>query len=99
MTSIDLQPNVVFRVKTGALQGSGTPGRSATDIAAEHPAEFEEGKLRKEIGFNTDYAAAVHENLEAHHDVGQAKFLEAAMNENQSKMAPFVAEAVKAAGE
>lgn len=28
------------------------------------------------IGFNESYAAAVHENLNAHHDIGKAKYLE-----------------------
>lgn len=28
------------------------------------------------IGFNESYAAAVHENLNAHHDIGNAKYLE-----------------------
>jgi hypothetical protein len=33
------------------------------------------------------YALYVHENLEAHHNVGQAKFLESTLNES----APFIA--------
>lgn len=28
------------------------------------------------IGFNESYAAAIHENLNAHHDIGKAKYLE-----------------------
>jgi hypothetical protein len=68
-------------VDKGTLQGSGTT----------EPAESAEGGLTKLIGFNTEYAAAVHENLEANHKVGQAKFLEAAMTEDAPKMAPYVA--------
>jgi hypothetical protein len=73
-------------VLTGALQASGTT----------LPAKMEGGTVRKEIGFNTDYAAAVHEKLQNAHKVGQAKFLEAAMNENSPKFAEFVGNRVKA---
>lgn len=40
--------------------------------------ETKETKTEYELtlGFNTEYAAAVHENLNAHHDVGKAKYLE-----------------------
>jgi hypothetical protein len=68
-------------VKTGALQASGTT----------LPAEVNQGKVTKMIGFNTNYAAAVHERLELHHEIGQAKFLYTAMRNNQNKFAPFVA--------
>src|SRR4051812_48059240 len=44
-------------VDTGALQASGT-----TEPAAESG-----GKVTKLLGFNTSYAAAVHENLTANH--------------------------------
>ena len=39
------------------------------------------GPLNYQIGFNTEYAAAVHERLELTHSQGQAKFLEAAIRE------------------
>jgi hypothetical protein len=74
-------------VKTGALQASGTT----------KPIEVEGETIHKEIGFNTDYAAAVHENTEAHHDMGQSKFLVTALQQNQSKLGPVVARAVKGA--
>ena len=74
-------------VKTGALKASGTT----------EPAVREGGKITKRIGFNTDYAAAVHERLDLHHAQGQAKYLETAVRNNAAKMAPFVAERVKRA--
>lgn len=76
-------------VDTGALQASGTT----------EPAELDGHVVKKEIGFNTDYAAAVHENLNAHHDVGQAKYLETAMKEDQKKFNPFMEKRIKAAME
>lgn len=36
-----------------------------------------------EVGATADYALFVHENLEAQHTVGEAKFLERAIDENQ----------------
>lgn len=70
---------------TGALAAS------ATNV----PAEISGGKVSKLIGFNTSYAAAVHENLKAKHSNGEAKFLETAVKENQGKMAGFVGEYVE----
>lgn len=71
-------------VETGALQASGTV----------QPAELEgSGNIKAEIGFNTDYAAAVHEippDRAAHEAPGQWKYLETAIKKNQSKLVPFV---------
>lgn len=40
------------------------------------------------------YAWIVHENLNAHHDVGQAKFLETAMLQNRPKLGAAIAAAL-----
>lgn len=40
------------------------------------------GPLAYEIGFNTEYAAAVHERLDLHHDQGQAKYFERAIRDD-----------------
>jgi hypothetical protein len=74
-------------VDTGFLQSSAT----------DEPAELRGTKVTKRIGFNAEYAVFVHEDLNAHHDVGQAKYLEASVRNNASKFAPFVAERVKEA--
>lgn len=71
---------------TGALQGSGTGGE---------PAKVEGSTISKEIGFNTEYAAAVHERLDVNHPQGQAKFLETAMRNNATKFEAFVGAEVK----
>jgi hypothetical protein len=75
-------------VLTGALKASGTT----------QPAELKTGMVTKEIGFNTNYAAAVHERLNVNHSNGQSKFLEAEMKEYTPKFGPFVSKQVKAAG-
>jgi len=68
-------------VKTGFLNGSATT----------EPATEEGGKVGKVIGFNAEYAAAVHERVDAKHQVGQSKYLEAALREDSPKMSAFVA--------
>ena len=67
-------------VDTGALKASGTA----------LPAEIVGDDVKKVIGFNTEYAAAVHERLDLHHDQGQAKFLETAIRQNQQRFADYV---------
>ena len=48
------------------------------------------------IGFNTTYAAAVHENLNAHHPVGKAKYLEDPLMARAPNISKNVAKRVKA---
>lgn len=72
-------------VDTGDLKASGTT----------LPAEVEGNNIRKTIGFNTDYAAAVHERLDVHHEEGEAKYLETALRNNAPKFPEFVANHVK----
>ena len=47
------------------------------------------------VGFEEEYAIFVHENLEAHHDVGQAKFLEQPLKENIDKYVKNVRDKVQ----
>lgn len=60
--------------------------RSATGL----PAENDDGKITKVIGFSESYAAAVHERLDVHHPYGEAKFLENAMREMTPELAQYV---------
>jgi hypothetical protein len=76
-------------VKTGDLK----------DSTASEPAEMKGGRISKVIGFNMEYAAAVHENIHANFSLernprAQAKFLEKAVMEMQPKMAAFVRDEV-----
>ena len=48
------------------------------------------------VGFTAEYAIFVHENLEAVHLVGQAKFLEQPLRELKSELAGIVAKELKA---
>jgi hypothetical protein len=59
-------------VRTGALRDSG-------HIEIEEPQSSPVHKAR--IVFDMPYALKVHEDLEAHHDNGQAKYLESVLRE------------------
>jgi hypothetical protein len=74
-------------VDTGALKASGTA----------LPAENQDGRITATIGFNTNYAAAVHERLDVHHDQGQAKYLEVPLRQMDAKLTDFVKEEVRKA--
>lgn len=67
--------------------------------AASDPAETQGSKIVKTIGFNTEYAAVQHENLDFGHDSGQAKYLEQPLKENTDKFSQFVSKWVKEATE
>lgn len=47
------------------------------------------------IGYTAPYAIHVHENLQAHHNVGQAKFLEEPMRRLQSELVRIVADTLR----
>ena len=85
-------------IDTGTLMGGGVKDRTAAEVAADIPIVVKDGSIHKEIGFNTNYAAAVHENLEARHTQGQAKFLSAALEANAPKAMPYIGSVVRQAG-
>jgi hypothetical protein len=69
-------------VDTGALKASATA----------EPAAWTGERLEKVIGFNTEYAAAVHERLDARHaPPTQAKYLETALRTSGPKACEFAA--------
>lgn len=72
-------------VLTGRLRASGTTGR--VKITASGP--------QVRIGYGTDYGLAVHEKMEVHHPVGNAKFLERPVNAAKRGYAARVARRAK----
>lgn len=56
------------------------------------PAYFEGDTVRGGVGYGADHALVVHEDLEAHHRIGQAKYLESVINESR----PYFQERVAA---
>lgn len=71
-------------VDTGVLRASGYVA----------PPEVRGQDVSVELGFNTPYAVAVHENLESFHKVGQAKYLESVLVESAPFMAARIAKRV-----
>lgn len=65
-------------VDTGHLKNSG------------YVRDLGEGK-GVEIGFTASYAIYVHENMEAYHAVGQAKFLEQSLKDNHAQILKLAA--------
>jgi hypothetical protein len=70
------------------------PGRLVGSATAE-PAVLEGTKVTKVIGFNTEYAAVQHEDLDFGHDQGQAKYLSAAITANAPKFEAFVGKRIQ----
>ncbi len=68
-------------VETGTLRRSGKVTNLKTTFL----------EVSNEIRFDTDYAVYVHERLDLHHPVGQAKFLETAVNSNTKELVKVVA--------
>jgi hypothetical protein len=77
--SVDITP-----VDTGALRSSAF---TEADRQGKNPGVV--------VGFEEEYAIYVHENLEAHHNVGQAKFLEQPLKENADKYVGHVRDKVQ----
>lgn len=68
-------------VDTGLLRSTGfvnQPERAGRDISVT-------------LGYGTDYAVHVHEDVEAFHPVGEAKYLESVLNESRDHMASRIA--------
>ena len=49
----------------------------------------------KDTPAENSYAVKVHEHVEVHHDVGQAKFLETAFETKQPEYLPFIKQIIK----
>ncbi len=82
-------------VDTGNLKGSHytRAGTQLTRLHRRGDAPDPTGSVPNntvEIGATASYAMSVHENMEARHRVGMAKFMERAITDNQSKILEIV---------
>ena len=77
--SQDLAP-----VDTGNLHGGAYTRHEGTGVDTE-----------VEVGYVAEYAVYVHEDLFAHHNVGQAKFLEQPMRDHKDDVTRIVQDEVK----
>jgi hypothetical protein len=72
-------------VDTGALKNSGYTRKAP-------------GPLAVEVGFSAAYAIFVHENLEARHHVGQAKFLQTPLDTKRAQILAIIQERARVGG-
>lgn len=72
-------------VETGELQDSGYTEK----------AHFVGDQVQARLGFTAEHAMVVHEDLEAFHRVGQAKYMESVINESAPYFPTRVAEDMK----
>lgn len=75
---IERESKPLVPVDTGNLKNSGYTRKA--------------GARAVEVGYAAAYAVYVHENLEAHHDNGQAKFLQVAVERNHRAILETVRE-------
>lgn len=54
-----------------------------------------EANQRVGVSFDTPYAAEQHERMDYHHEVGEAKFLENALNETSDEVVDHIAKKVR----
>ena len=67
-------------------------------LLAMHTSSKAEHDVSVTVGYTAEYSIHVHENLEARHPVGQAKFLESAAREMAQQAGALVARVVKSGG-
>lgn len=70
-------------------------GRLRATAYCEPPARDMEGQITVRLGYGTDYAIPVHERTEVRHPVGEAKFLEHAIDENLQGFGERLCERIK----
>ena len=79
-------------VDTGDLRGSSYTGE---------PESNNNSGLKVEVGYERDvlpenaYSVYVHERTELHHDIGQSKFLETALQTKEPEFLPYLKMSVK----
>lgn len=79
-------------VDTGALRGSGRVSGPDIETSAGGSADV---TVKLEFGnASVDYAFEVHENLEAFHKVGQAKYLESVLTESAPHLPARIAKRI-----
>lgn len=100
-------PQVIASVEESGAQGAEEAAQRLLQ-ASNQRVPVDSGELRDSgrvtvegleasVGYGAPHAVAVHENLEAHHDQGQAKFLEAALLEEQRALLEAIAASIKLA--
>ena len=69
----------------GVAQGR-TPVDTGNLKGTAYTRKAQNGDLSVEVGYTADYALVVHEDMEAHHENGQAKFLTSTLHDEESRV-------------
>lgn len=86
--------------EVSVVVGYGGPAGAGVAVSSESKVSTKTGKTivtrkdssgKKLASYDVGYAVFVHENLEAHHEVGQAKYLEQPYNERKPGMQSRIA--------
>ena len=67
------------------------------DLRNSAAVSSDDARTEVAVSFDTPYAVRQHEELDYHHDVGQAKYLESALNENADQVLAIVAASIRRA--
>jgi hypothetical protein len=78
----------------GRSDSGGLADTAALRNSANTRAIDGKGYVEVIVSYGTEYGIYVHENLDAHHDVGQAKFLEQPFRELRSDILQMVKDAI-----
>lgn len=86
-------------IETMKLSASRTPVDTGDLLDSRYveDAHFVGDEVRANMGYTAPHALFVHEDLEAHHPNGQAKFQESAMNDRLDLLQPTIAEEIQKA--
>ncbi len=79
------------RTPVDTTENAPHPGQLRDSLRLEGP-RLEGGLISAEITTDVDYAAYVHENPDAHHPIGEWKFIEGPLRESRPYMAQRIAE-------
>ncbi len=78
-------------VDSGDLRGSSY----STKATISHAGIYSEVGYERDVLPENAYSVYVHERTELHHEVGEAKFLEHAMQQSEPKYLPYLRQCVK----
>lgn len=81
-------------VDTGALKASGQVTRDGLTATIAYGQQDNAGRGSRDTA---DYAPIVHERMDTHHPVGQAKFLEVPLHSEAAKVGEILAEGIRKA--
>jgi hypothetical protein len=100
-TAVEKAPLLVDVAKAGSGHGPHADpakyqgGKVGELRASAHVIDERDSESRVGVGFDTPYASLQHERMDWHHAVGEAKFLENALNETHDEVIARIADKIR----